>query len=199
MYGQAEALLPLVDDAMHEAGLRPSALDLIAVTTGPGSFTGIRVGIAAARGIALAAGLPLIGVGSFEAVAHIVPSAAVAGGCLLVALETRRPDLYVQLFDSARRPLGEPAATLPETLAATVAEVAPRCIAIAGDAAARAATALGKTSGATMVESAPPVIGALYAALQRWREGERGSEVRPLYLRPPDVTVGGGRPPRGAS
>ena len=199
MYGQAEALLPLVDDAMHEAGLRPSALDFIAVTTGPGSFTGIRVGIAAARGIALAAGLPLIGVGSFAAVAHIVPSAAVASGCLLVALETRRPDLYVQLFDSARRPLGEPAATLPEALAATVAQVAPTSIAIAGDAAARAATALGKTFGAAMVESEPPVIGALYAALQRWREGERSSEVRPLYLRPPDVTVAGGRRPRGAS
>jgi tRNA threonylcarbamoyladenosine biosynthesis protein TsaB len=199
MHGQAEALLPMIDDAMRAAGLRPAALDLLAVTTGPGSFTGIRVGVAAAQGIALAAGLPLIGVGSFEAVAEVVPSDAIAGGSLLVALEARRTDLFVQLFDSAREPLSEPAAVLPENLAATIAQVEPRCLAIAGDAAARAATALGRRSGASVVESPPSVIGALYAALRRWREGERGGAVRPRYLRPPDVTTTGERQVPGGS
>src|SRR6266851_9911888 len=62
MHGQAEALLPMVDRAMRKAGLPPAALDLVAATVGPGSFTGIRVGLAAARAIALATGARLIGV-----------------------------------------------------------------------------------------------------------------------------------------
>ena len=101
MHGQAEALFPMVDDVVREAGLTPSALDVVAVTTGPGSFTGIRVGIAAARGIALAVDLPLIGVTSFEAVTKTLSSDARTGRCLLVALESRRADLYVQFFDRA--------------------------------------------------------------------------------------------------
>src|SRR3954464_3523204 len=59
--GHAEALMPLVARVMDKAGLDFKQLDRIAVTTGPGSFTGLRVGIAAARGIALAAGRPAIG------------------------------------------------------------------------------------------------------------------------------------------
>ena len=59
MHGQAEALLPLVDKAMREAGQVPAALDLVVATVGPGSFTGIRAGLAAARGIALATGARL--------------------------------------------------------------------------------------------------------------------------------------------
>jgi len=66
-HGQAEALLPMVDRAMGAARLAASTLDLITVTTGPGSFTGIRVGLAGAKGIALGLGVPLLGVTSFEA------------------------------------------------------------------------------------------------------------------------------------
>ncbi|HXC90827.1 MAG TPA: tRNA (adenosine(37)-N6)-threonylcarbamoyltransferase complex dimerization subunit type 1 TsaB, partial [Stellaceae bacterium] len=115
MHGQAEALLPLVDEAMRASGLTVAALDLVAVTTGPGSFTGIRVGLAAARGIALAANLPLLGVTGFEAAAAGA-EAAMDGCCLVVALESRRADLYVQLFDGHRNSLCEPVAVLPEAL-----------------------------------------------------------------------------------
>jgi tRNA threonylcarbamoyladenosine biosynthesis protein TsaB len=197
MHGQAEALLPMVEEVVREAGLTAAAINLVAVTTGPGSFTGIRVGIAAARGIALARGLPLIGVSSFEAVAETVPSDALAGGRLLVVLESRRADLYVQFFDPARRPLSEPAARLPETLATAVTLAEGDAIAIAGAAAARAAAALGGPPNAKVIEAAlPPVAGVVRAALRRWRCGERSGPVRPLYLRPPDVTLPGGqRPP----
>ena len=61
-HSQAEALMPMVDAAMRKAGLPPAALDLVAATVGPGSFTGIRVGLAAARGIALATDAQLVGV-----------------------------------------------------------------------------------------------------------------------------------------
>ncbi len=190
----------MVDDVVGEAGLAASVLDLIAVTTGPGSFTGIRVGIAAARGIALARGLPLIGVSSFEAVATAVPTAALADRCLLVALESRRADLYIQIFDAAGRPLSEPAATLPEMLAAALAVARTQPIAIVGDAAARAAAALDGYLDRTVVEAAAlPVTGLLRAALRRLRQGGGRGPVRPLYLRPPDATLaGGGRATRGS-
>jgi tRNA threonylcarbamoyladenosine biosynthesis protein TsaB len=196
--GQAEALLPMVDDVVREAGLAVPALDLVATTTGPGSFTGIRVGIAAARGIALAADLPLIGISSFDAVAAAIPDFALAGRCLLVALESRRADLYIKLVGAAGDPLAEPMAVLPEALSAAIAGAAALSLAVAGDARTRAAAALAGRSGMIVVEDGtPPVIGVLRAALRRWRQGERGGSLRPLYLRPPDVTLPGGRPAGG--
>jgi tRNA threonylcarbamoyladenosine biosynthesis protein TsaB len=67
--GHAEALVPLVQKLCAEAGIKLSDVDLIGATVGPGSFTGVRTGIAAAKGFALAAGCPAIGVSSLDAVA----------------------------------------------------------------------------------------------------------------------------------
>src|ERR1700687_5333867 len=67
--GHAEALLPLIARVLERAGLDVAEIDRIAVTTGPGSFTGLRVGIAAARGIALATGQPAVGVSTLAAFA----------------------------------------------------------------------------------------------------------------------------------
>src|SRR5438270_7293238 len=98
-HGHAEALLPMIERVVTAAGLRPSQLATIAVATGPGGFTGIRVGLAAAQGIALAAGARLVGVSSFAAVAAgLTPSGDDGRQRLLVALDSRRADLYVQLF-----------------------------------------------------------------------------------------------------
>src|SRR5439155_20724451 len=67
--GHAEALMPLIARVMKESGVAFAALDRIAATTGPGSFTGLRVGLSAARGIALAAGKPVVGVTTLSAYA----------------------------------------------------------------------------------------------------------------------------------
>ena len=67
--GHAEALMPLIARVMHQADMPFTALDRVAVTTGPGSFTGLRVGIAAARGIALASGKPAVGITTLAAYA----------------------------------------------------------------------------------------------------------------------------------
>ena len=72
--GHAEALMPLIARVMKESGVAFDALDRIAVTTGPGSFTGLRVGLSAARGIALAAGKPVVGVTTLTAYAAPVVS-----------------------------------------------------------------------------------------------------------------------------
>ena len=72
--GHAEALMPLIARVMKASGVAFAALDRIAVTTGPGSFTGLRVGLSAARGIALAAGKPVVGVTTLTAFAAPIVS-----------------------------------------------------------------------------------------------------------------------------
>lgn len=189
-HGHAETLMPMVDAAMGEAGLSPSELDAVAVSLGPGGFTGIRVGLAAAHGIALASGARLIGITSFAAVA----AAARPTDTLLVALDSRRADLYVQLFDRTEKAFGEPLALLPDRLAEWVPS-GP--LSIAGDAAAAAAAALaGRSDIAVLSDTAPDACGVLAAALAQDNDSSR---ARPLYLRPPDVTfpsVPQPRPPR---
>jgi tRNA threonylcarbamoyladenosine biosynthesis protein TsaB len=194
-HSQAEALMPMVDAAMRKAGLPPAALDLVAATVGPGSFTGIRVGLAAARGIALATGAQLVGVSSFEAVAASLAQGLAQPDCgdvqfLLIALESRREDLYVQLFAIPWNPVGPPASMMPAALGEAVnAAVGSAPLLIAGDAAQRAALVLSNCADTIIVEdSAPDAVGVLRAGLHRWRSGTVDAP-RPLYLRPPDVTL----------
>jgi tRNA threonylcarbamoyladenosine biosynthesis protein TsaB len=193
--GQAEALLPMVDAAMRAVALPVSALDMIAATVGPGSFTGIRVGLSAARGIAFAASLPLIGITVFEAVAAGVDCGAGADrSLLLVALDSRRIELYVQVFDGDM-PLGPPDAVMPQALARWIAEsCADRCLRVAGDAAQRAASALVGRARTTVAQAPAAVVGIARETLRRWRRGEPHRRAEPLYLRPPGVTL-----PRGAA
>jgi tRNA threonylcarbamoyladenosine biosynthesis protein TsaB len=195
-HGHGEALMPMVHRVMTEAALSPRDLDIVAAAIGPGGFTGIRVGLAAARGIALATGARLIGVSGFAAVAHALARAGRIGtgnrGTVLVALDSRREDLYLQLFaldDFA--PLAQPRAVLPEQLCEYVGEgPASAPLLIAGDAADAAASALQGRIGFDVVPGSPPdAIGVVAAALQAARSAPPDPPVRPLYLRPPDVTL----------
>jgi tRNA threonylcarbamoyladenosine biosynthesis protein TsaB len=210
-HGHGEALFPMIERVMQKAGLAPSQLDAVAVALGPGGFTGIRVGLAAAHGIALAVGAQLVGVSSFAAVAariagrRVAPPGGSAGETLLVALDSRRADLYVQLFAlDAASPLAAPQALLADRLADYVASLPLRLPAdapllIAGDAAAAAAAALhGRAAIAVADNSAPDAEGVLAAALRQLRfgalvEAPAGS-VRPLYLRSPNATLPKERP-----
>ena len=96
--GHAERMIPMTLEAMERAGMSFDSLDLIAVTVGPGSFTGVRVGLAAARGLALAAELPIAGFTTHEAIAASVDANALAGRSLAVALDARRGQIYLQTF-----------------------------------------------------------------------------------------------------
>ncbi len=98
--------MPMIQGVMEEAGLAWADLALIGVTVGPGAFTGIRIGLAAARGMALAGGFAIAGVGSCEAVAHAVPAEERRGRSLLVAIDSKRSDLFFQTFDAALAPSG---------------------------------------------------------------------------------------------
>lgn len=92
---QAERLFPLINNVFEETGYSYASLTVLAVTVGPGSFTGIRIGMAAARGIALAAKLPIIGVTSLEAAAW---PASQGNKPVLVVLDARRGQVYTQYF-----------------------------------------------------------------------------------------------------
>src|SRR5262245_50575241 len=113
--GQAERLMPMIQAAMADARRTFADLDLVVVTVGPGSFTGLRVGLAAARGLALAGDVPAAGVTSFDAALEGLPTAA-AGHAIAVALDSKRGDLFVQFYDSERRPLGGPQILAPASL-----------------------------------------------------------------------------------
>lgn len=104
--GQAEALLPLVSRVMDDAGVSLDRIDAIAVGTGPGNFTGVRIAVSAARGLAVALGRPAIGVTVFEALAHGLPRPC------SVAIPAPRGMIHRQTF-VAEGPLR------PETVAGT--------------------------------------------------------------------------------
>ncbi|MGH6959987.1 MAG: tRNA (adenosine(37)-N6)-threonylcarbamoyltransferase complex dimerization subunit type 1 TsaB, partial [Dongiaceae bacterium] len=118
--GHAEALMPLLVETLSAARLGYADLTHIAVTVGPGAFTGIRVGLAVARGLGLAASLPVIGVTSFAAVAEAVPAAERRDRSLLVLIDSKRDDLFMQYFSPDLAPQGDAAAMTPEAILASL-------------------------------------------------------------------------------
>ncbi len=116
--GHAEALMPMIEAVMAECALDFAALDRIAVTVGPGTFTGIRIGLAAARGLGLAVGVPVLGLTTLESVAAGARAEVREDESLLVALDARRGEVYCQAFDAKLRALGEPGAFAPAAAAA---------------------------------------------------------------------------------
>ena len=191
--GLAEKLVPMVQATLADAGIGFGHLSRIGVTVGPGTFTGLRVGLAAARGFALAAGCPLIGVTTLEAAVHGLTPAARAGRTLLAAIESRRDDLFVQPFAADLSPLGAPADLLPADLPAyAAAHLIPGPLLIVGDAAARAGQALGTWGGAVEIVETTGAAEALAAAHIAAAQDVAGIAARPadpFYLRPPDVTL----------
>lgn len=190
--GQAERLVPMLLEVIAEAGVSFREIDLFAATVGPGAFTGLRIGLATLRALALATGRPLLGVTSLEAVAHGTRADERRGRTLLVLVESKRDDLYAQAFTAALRPQSEPLALIPEALAARFAR---RALLVAGDAARRAIPAL-RAAGADLREASTSGLpdAAVVAALAAARKDKaQATPPAPLYLRPPDVTTPGKR------
>lgn len=184
--GQSERLLPMIAAVLDDATVALAALDLVAVTVGPGAFTGLRIGIAAGRGLALARGIPALGITSFAAVAAQVPLEAHAGRTLVVALDSRRTELYLQAFGADGAALGDGALVAPAALAG---RVPPGPLLLAGDAAPALAAVLGRRAALAPGHGIADAADVARLGAAAWRPGLRPPPLRPLYLRPPDTTA----------
>lgn len=185
--GQAERLVPMILEVMGEAECNFAQLDALAVTTGPGAFTGVRIGLAAARGLALATGLPQIGVTCFEAVAAAHGQALRPGQRLAVVLDAKRSDVYFQSFDADLQILCEPLAIGPADL---LGHLPGASWLVVGDGVGQVRDQLADSPGITLSQDAgvPDAFWVAYRAGRREIPGPGAAMPQPLYLRAPDVT-----------
>lgn len=174
--GHQERLAPLVHDLMAEAGLAFTDLDRIGVTVGPGSFTGLRVGLAFAKGLSLALGVPCVGVGTLEALAGSQPA-----GLTAAVVDARRERVHLQLFEDGVS-LGTPEhLAIADALIRVDVTSAGGPVRLAGPGAALLAGA----AGAELVVVAAPdpvVVARLTGSVS-----EPSGRPSPLYLREPDA------------
>jgi len=181
--GHAEALIPLVARVMQQSDMTFRDLDRIAVTTGPGSFTGLRVGLAAARGFGVATGLPVVGMSTLSVYAapHLTADSQTP---VVAAIDARHQHVYLQVFGPAGQTVIAPRlAPLREAIRA--ASEAPSCL--VGSAARAVADGLAKFA------PVPPSVDARGAPDIAWVAQigavtpEPKSPPAPLYLRAPDA------------
>lgn len=186
--GHAEALMPLIARVMDKARVEFGELDRIAVTVGPGSFTGLRVGISAARGIALVSGRPAVGISTLSAYAapHIANE---DGAAVVAAIDARHGHVYLQVFASSGRTLVGPALARVSD-AVRAAGAGPARIVGSGAPLIAAEWPPGEPPLLVEAQDAPAIewVARLGAAVTR-----TDVPPRPLYLRPPDA-----RPQDGA-
>ena len=177
--GHAERLLEFIDTALDSAGLDLAAVDRIAVAIGPGSFTGIRVGVAAARGFALALDCPVVGISTLSTLAWTAQQRERAGD-VLVAVDGRREDLFCQTFNADGTPASRPSLW---PLAQAREHFAGSRGSIVGSGAALLTGAPGVISGQTVQDSVEIEALAQLGALA----DPATASARPLYLRGPDA------------
>ena len=194
--GQAERLAPMLQSVMDEAALAFSQLQIIAVTLGPGSFTGIRIGLSMAKGLALATGRPLYGVTTFELQMAVLPTAIWGDGPVMIVLETKRDDFYVQIYGPNRQPLGPAAAIPSRALGSYVTDLtgSEDALTLAGNGVKRALTGMDNKFGPRLyrqVSAVPDARDLAQLVVAEAGSGRSPVPPNPFYLRPPDVQ----RPP----
>lgn len=184
--GQAEWLIPMLLDVLERAEASFDSVGRIGVTVGPGAFTGLRIGLAAAAGLAVALDCPVVGVSTLEALAagFFRTRSLAPRQTLGILLETKRADYYVQFFEADGAPLTPPAALDGEALAAEAAALGG--VLWIGDAVERYTAEGGEGQTESGFARPDPVI---VAALALERPVETARRVpAPLYLRGADVS-----------
>lgn len=181
---QAARLLPAIATALEQAGISRRAVDLVAVTTGPGSFTGVRVGLAAARGLVVGLDVPLAGVATTSV---LLAQASPSGPSRIAAVDSQLGDWFCAM--------AEDEAPFLASADSLVGRLRDRACSIVGAGARRLANDLvDRGIAATAEEAVPdPVVLARLAAapgVGAWRErNAREGLPRPLYLRGVNVTL----------
>jgi tRNA threonylcarbamoyl adenosine modification protein YeaZ len=182
-HGHAEALAPMVVQAAGnvEGGL--ASLDRIAVTTGPGSFTGIRVGLALARAMGMALGVPVVGVSTLAAFAAPLLSNP-RPGIIAAAIDARHGSAYFQLFEASGRPLAPPRC---DALRECVRSIGEGPALLSGDAAALVATEAHRAGLPYDLSAAADVPDIVAVARMGLALDPAANPARPLYVKPPDA------------
>ncbi|MYI70436.1 MAG: tRNA (adenosine(37)-N6)-threonylcarbamoyltransferase complex dimerization subunit type 1 TsaB [Boseongicola sp. SB0673_bin_14] len=195
--GQAESLFPVLEELMGEADADWRDLDAIGVGVGPGNFTGIRISVSAARGLALSLGIPAVGISTFEAIFDI---AGRPSGRIAVFLPAPKGSAYFQIFADGR-PQG-PAFLEPDGLPrdprwaeAVKAVVGPgtdgRCHQVAIE---LARTGKGLEPEELVVDGLSEQAEAI-TTIAAGRIGSRNERPKPLYVRPVNAAPARGSPP----
>jgi tRNA threonylcarbamoyladenosine biosynthesis protein TsaB len=181
--GHAEALLPLVERVMNAACVGFDAIDRIAATVGPGSFTGLRVGLAAARGFALACNRPAVGITTLAAFAapHISANDAVP---VVVAIDAKHGNLYLQMVGAGGRMLVAPRVS---NLRDAIRTVALGPVRIVGSGAAMLAAHWPSTLVKPLLVDPAPAPDVTWVARLGAAADPARAKPKPLYLRQPDA------------
>ncbi|MEX0693743.1 MAG: tRNA (adenosine(37)-N6)-threonylcarbamoyltransferase complex dimerization subunit type 1 TsaB [Rhodospirillales bacterium] len=188
--GQSEVLAPMIEGVIRDSGMPVSGIDAVAVTRGPGAFTGLRIGLAYARAFALTLDRPCLGIGTFDVLAAQARRSgiATASDVLLIAIESKRAELYVASYTPDGQIIGVPQARLPADIAAFLGNGSR--VAIAGDAREKAAVALRGDFAVSLVTDTCVADAEIVATIAvRYLGAPSEAPPSPLYLRPPDVTL----------
>jgi tRNA threonylcarbamoyl adenosine modification protein YeaZ len=178
----AELLMPTVRAVCADAGTQLRGIDAVVVGTGPGPFTGLRVGMVTAAALGDALGVPVHGVCSLDAIA--VEACESLAGPLLVVTDARRREVYWAAYDGAGRRVAGPHVQAPGTVAARAAEMG---------ACAAAGTSAGLVGLPVRPPESPSPTGLVTVAVQALRAGTAPAPLEPLYLRRPDAAEPGAR------
>lgn len=184
--GHAERLMAVIEDALEKSRKTYADLAAVAVSVGPGSFTGLRVGVATARGLSLALKIPAIGVTTLEALAAEARQ-AFPDRPVLAALDGGRGEIHAALYDQLAVLRYGPAAITLEG-AVRIASAQPVTPVLAGTAASRVATAAGRALDIGPIGATADI--ATYARLAAAKTP--GEKPRPLYLRDADAKAQAG-------
>lgn len=179
--GHAEKLFSLIDQALAEAGLSRHELQAIACDIGPGSFTGVRVGVASAKGAALAIGVPVVGVMSLEAMAAraFAEGRARPGDLVAATLDAKKGEVFLAIFDASLAPVLEAAHAARPSAQAALDEAA----------AGRSFVIVGEQPGQPVKPELPEAawIGRVAMARLASGGGVDPAALEPVYVRPPDA------------
>ena len=188
----SRTLMPIVEHLFQNTGLSLESVDAIAVAVGPGSFTGIRIGVSSAKGLAFALDKPAVGVSTLAAMAR---NAAFAGGLIVCAMDARRQQVYNALFAGEDGVLTRLTPDRAVSLADLAEELRgdPRPKTVVGDGAAMCADFL--EAAGVPCRLAPPHLvmqNAMSVALEAEGQAARGGlvsaqDLAPVYLRPPQA------------
>lgn len=184
----AENIMRLIRAVLDRAAVTPGQLDAIAVSIGPGSFTGLRIGLSVAKGLCFALEKPLVTVPTLEALAHrALESGVIATPFILAALDARRDEVYCQLFDARAGVLVPVGEARDLTLDGLARSLDGRAVTITGDAAAklRAHDAFARFTPvperyASCSASSVAVLGEAAAAAGRFADVK---SIEPVYIK----------------